>query len=144
MRWTYEAFGGGRVFDLLANRDAKARSDQFGEVSLQLMVRESSHRDRVFPFVAAGEGQPQNAGDGFCILVKKLIKITHSEKKDGIAAGGFGFFVLLHHRRKVHVEMLPSHLSWPNRLRRELPAKQTPWSGVFCRREIPVQLELLG
>ena len=42
------------IFDLLANRGAEALPDQLAEILFQLVVRKTSHRNRVGVLVSAG------------------------------------------------------------------------------------------
>ena len=66
------------------------------------MVRETGHRDRILPLVAAREGQSQDPGGRLGIVMKKLVKIPHAKQQDRFATGRLGLLVLLHHRREGH------------------------------------------
>jgi hypothetical protein len=84
---------------LLANGGAVAGRDDFGEVRIELMVREAGHGHRVVAFVAAGEREAQHACSGPRVVEEQLVEIAHAEEQQGIAAGALGLMILLHHRR---------------------------------------------
>ncbi len=61
-------------------------------------MRDAAHRYRVrLVFIAGGEGDFQNLGGCFRILVEHLVKVAHPEEQDGIRMVPFDALVLLHH-----------------------------------------------
>lgn len=72
----HKTFDRTRIFHLLGDRDAVAFGDKFVDVSLTGMERNACHRD-LMPF---GQGQIEFAGDEEGVIVKRLVKISQTEK----------------------------------------------------------------
>ena len=91
---------GRRIADLLADHRRFAELDQAGEVGLQRMEGNAAHLDRHAGRLAArGQRDVEQARCLFCILMKKLIEITHPVKQQRIRMAGLERHILAHHRR---------------------------------------------
>jgi len=91
----HNAFGGGGVFHLLADRDFFAGFNQLSQITLRCVEGDAAHRN----VVTFGEGDVENACSFFGILHKHFVEIAEAEKENRV----FREFapdppVLLHHR----------------------------------------------
>ena len=92
-----------RVFDLLADRDAKSLPHEAGDVGVGGVMRHAAHRDGA----AAGvlrprrERQLERARRGQRVLVEHLVEVAHAEEHDGVAVLPLGVEVLPHRRRRA-------------------------------------------
>ncbi len=102
----HESLGGFRVFDLFAHGGPYSRRDQLGQVAVQLMVREAGHRDGVFAFFAARQGETERACGRFGVVVEHLVEIAHAEQQQRIGARPLRLLILFHHGCDVHAAML--------------------------------------
>ena len=87
------------IFDLIADGNTISGSNDFGDVRIELMVGKPCHRHSIGSFITAGKGKSEDFGGDFCVVVKRFVKIPHSEQEQCFGADFFGFMKLPHHRR---------------------------------------------
>ena len=96
-----EALGRPRVFDLLADGDAKPLADEPRQVAVGRVIRHAAHRNAV----AAGvlrprrERQIESARRDERVLVEHLVEVAHPEEDDGVPMLALGVEILPHRRR---------------------------------------------
>ena len=91
--------GLGRVFDLLADRDAMAERDQAVQIFVGAMDRHAAHRDVAAVMLAAlGEHDAERARGDLGVLEEQLVEVAHPVEQQAIRIGGLDLDVLLHHR----------------------------------------------
>ncbi len=91
----HNAFGHGRVFELVADGYALARPHQLGQVGIQRMVRKTSQLFVRPAVVALGERDAQNAAGFNGIFAEGFVEITHPEKQQRTWILGFHLVELL-------------------------------------------------
>ncbi len=94
--------GLGRIFELLADGDAKPQPDQLGDIGIDRMRRHAGQRDIIIAKLAAlGQGQRQGAGSGDGVVEEQLVEVAHAEEQQGIGMLGLGLQVLRHDGRSA-------------------------------------------
>lgn len=87
------------IFKLITNGYPVTGLDQLMEISIQGMVRKAGQfSGGGCSVVSSGQRNTQDPGGQNGILTKGFVKITHTEKQDGIRVFLFDSPVLLHHR----------------------------------------------
>ena len=72
-------FGQFRIFQLVAYGHLVARPDQFGQIALEGMVRETSHLNpALFPIGLPGQNQPQHLANEHGVRCVRFVKIAHT------------------------------------------------------------------
>ena len=91
---------GGRVFGLLAHRNAMAGIDQAMQIVLGAFHRHAAHRDvEALMLAALGQHDAERVGGDFGVLEEQLVEIAHPVEQQRPGMGGLDFEVLFHHRR---------------------------------------------
>jgi hypothetical protein len=90
----------GRIFDLLADRDAVALRDQAMQIFVGAFDRHAAHRNvRPEMLAALGEHDAERAGGDFGVAEEQFIEVAHPVEQQTIRIGGLDLDILLHHRR---------------------------------------------
>ena len=93
-----DAFGGARVFDLVADSDAAIVAQEAADVDLGGVIRDAAH-GHIFTFLgaAASEREIQQFSGFDGIVVEHLIEIAEAEHEDGMGMLLFDGLILAHH-----------------------------------------------
>ena len=102
------------VLDLIAQRHLVALVEELAQVLVDCVVGHAAHGHGVFRAgVAAGQGNLQFTGGDFGVLEKKLEKIAHAEKDQGVRVLALDPQILLHHGRDLdRAHVVSSLRSW--------------------------------
>ena len=96
----HRPFGGGRIADLLADGHGAAFLHQLGKVAVHRMERHAGHRNGLASRTPARrEGDVQQAGGLFGIVVEQLVEIAHAVEEKRIWMLRLDAQILLHHGR---------------------------------------------
>ena len=91
----HDALGGGRIFNLITDRNLHAGADEFGQVALRGMVGNPAHRH----VVALGQGNIKHGGGALGVIEEHLVEIAKTEEQNRIVRDtGANAPILLHHR----------------------------------------------
>ena len=79
----------GRVFDLLADRDAVAERDQPVQIFVGAVDRHAAHRDVAAEMLAAlGQHDAERARGDLGVLEEQFVEIAHPVEQQAIRIGG--------------------------------------------------------
>ncbi len=79
-----ELLAGAGFFDLIADGDAIAASDEARDVALGRVIRDAAHGDgRAFFLVARGEGDFEFARGGDGVVEEEFVEIAEAEHEQG-------------------------------------------------------------
>jgi len=93
-----DEFAGFRRLRLVANGNFLTGRQQFGDIVVGRVKRNSGHRG----FLALGQGETEQARRGDGVIEKHLVEIAQAEEQDGLARQpAFDLEVLLHHGREL-------------------------------------------
>ena len=94
-----------RVFQLVAYGNSLSSPDEFRQVSIECMMRESRHLDaaRSTAVVSSGQGDAENTGSLHRIFAVSFVEVATTEKQQSLGMLGFHLEELSHHRRKTFV-----------------------------------------
>ena len=109
-----QSLGGGGILRLLANGHLVALGDEPGDIPVGGMVGDAAHghlfiEGLVLVLVPGGKGQIQLPGGGSGVCAEHFVKVTQTEKQDGILVLFLDFQILLHHGSQLSHSL--SHLS---------------------------------
>ena len=94
----HNAFGLGRIFDLIANGNLEPFPHQFGDVTLTGMMRKPGHGNIGSRAVrASGQNDIERFRHLPGVVVKRLVKITHTKQQKKIRIAFLDFQILTHH-----------------------------------------------
>ncbi len=89
----------GRVFQLLADGDAKAQPDQLGDIGVHRVGRHAGQRDVLVAELAAlGQGQGQGGRGLDRVVEEQLVEVPHAKEQQGVGIIDLGLQVLRHDR----------------------------------------------
>ena len=99
------------VFKLVADGYTAPGSDEFGQICVQRMMGETSHRSALIlpAVITLGQGYTQDVGSFHRILSVGLIEISTPEEEDGIGMLGLQVEELFHHRGLLSHGFSPFH-----------------------------------
>ena len=130
----YQAFGGGRIFHLLANGDLVAFCHQTADIAFCTMERHAAHRRTLrLTAITSGERQLQLPGYRFSIVKEHFIKVTQTVHQNSIFVLFFDLQVLLHHRGKAPLclrFLFPCHIISPFQTKPRCCGGQFPPAGT--------------
>ena len=94
-----------RIFQLVAYGNSLSCPDEFRQVSIECMMRESRHLDaaRSTTIVSSGQGDAENTGSLHRIFAVSFVEVATTEKQQSLGMLGFHLEELSHHRRKTFV-----------------------------------------
>ena len=109
----HKAFGGSRIFNLIANGHSISVFDQFGNVTVCSMKWDPAHGCFAGSSPASlGQGDAQYLGCLNGILEHHFVKVTHSEKQQLTWIIPFHCVILFHHRCQfLGFSCRPTHAS---------------------------------
>ena len=91
---------GGRIFGLLAHRDAMARRDQAMQIVLGALDRHAAHRDvHALMLAALGQHDAERLRGDLGVLEEQFVEIAHPVEQQQAGMGGLDLEILFHHRR---------------------------------------------
>jgi len=96
----HQSLGKRRILSLLTNGHLIALGDEPGDVAVAGVVGHAAHGGallRGFVPVPGGQSQIQLPRYRLGVLVEHLVKITKTEKEDGVRILGLNIQILLHH-----------------------------------------------
>ena len=96
----YQFLGQFRIFKLVTNSHPPTRSDQFGQISIQCMMRKSGHLYRITilsSVISLSQSYSQYFRSYYSILTVGFIKVATSEQHNSIRMFGFQIKKLFHH-----------------------------------------------
>ena len=107
----HDALGRLGIFDLLADRDAKALLHEPSHVVAGRLHRNAGERHaRRAAVVPRRQREPEHARRRFGVVVEHLVKLAHAKKQDRVLVPSLDLAILLHERRlrrRAHLSSLP-------------------------------------
>jgi hypothetical protein len=95
----YQSLCQAGIFNLFANRDLEAATDQLRDVAFGGMVRHAAHGDiRAFFFIARGQGDLQFARRQNGVIEEKLVEIPQPEEQQSVGMLFLNGGILPHQR----------------------------------------------
>ena len=93
-----------RVFQLVANGNSLACSDEFGQIGVEGVMWEACHGDAlgrgVFAVVASRQGDAKYFGGDDCVLGIGFVEVAAAEQQQCLGMFRLEVVELLHHRRQ--------------------------------------------